>query len=218
MPVTDMSRKTEKRGYLLYPLLFFMISGAILRLDLPRRYLIWNLILAFAPWIFTELALFVRQRGVRIVFILLGILFFPNAIYLFTDFIHYDSGAFYMVNAKGAQYYMDLRIWASYILTFLSVLLGAALSYECTVNLWELFGLKRPWSRGLFTVLLSIPTGLAVYWGRFLRFNSWNLFYKPQVLLESLLNLGKEELYWILLFGGAYLGATIIFVLISRRR
>lgn len=49
--------------------------------------LIWNLSLAVVPYFFASLA--VQHHGWRqAVFLALWLVFFPNALYIFTDFIH----------------------------------------------------------------------------------------------------------------------------------
>lgn len=206
-----MKSKEQRRGYFLYPLFFFLISGVIIWLDIPRRYLIWNLLLAFAPYVFTEVALAWENSFVKVILTLLALLFFPNAIYIFTDFIHFSSTHFYTVEGYEVTYLMDIRHWVSYCLTYLSAVLGATLSFEVTRNFCRLLGLRREWLRGLFTLLLAFPVGLALYWGRFLRFNSWNLFHKPQILWENLRSLTWTEGRYILLFGGTYLAVTALF-------
>ncbi|MDO5713400.1 MAG: DUF1361 domain-containing protein [Tissierellia bacterium] len=212
-----MKRKNHMRGYFFYPLFFFIISFGILFLNIPRQYLIWNLILAFVPYLLTEMALSVHHKGIKILCTFLGFLFFPNAIYLFTDFIHYNSSAFYRNTSSGIEYIMEIKLWVSYCLTYFSVLLGAVLSYECTRNFWYLFSLRKRVFRVLLTVILSLPVGLAIYWGRFVRLNSWNLFSNPKNLWVSFWSLGEKEYLWIFLFAFTYLFATALFTLISKK-
>ena len=71
----------------------FCLFGAILSVirimitDTNEIMLVWNLILALLPYIFAGLA--VAKTGViRYLSFFLWFIFFPNSLYIWTDFVH----------------------------------------------------------------------------------------------------------------------------------
>lgn len=66
---------------------FLALLRAYLTGDAVLGGLVWNLILAVIPYFFAMLA--VKEKGMlHILFFLLWLFFFPNSLYIFTDFIH----------------------------------------------------------------------------------------------------------------------------------
>ena len=66
---------------------FLALLRAYLTGDLVLGGLVWNLILALIPYFFAMMA--VKEKGfLHAVFFLLWLFFFPNSLYIFTDFIH----------------------------------------------------------------------------------------------------------------------------------
>jgi uncharacterized membrane protein len=92
--------------------------------DVNFRNLIWNLFLAWIPFV---LAIFVydrwrrRRRGVLLLVLgVLWLLFFPNAPYIATDFVHLEHD-------PGAPYWYDAVMIAAF--AWMGVLLGFASLY-----------------------------------------------------------------------------------------
>ena len=58
-------------------------------------FLVWNLFLAFVPWLISS-TLYLSKNNNKIIFIVfmtIWLLFFPNALYIVTDFIHLKTAA-----------------------------------------------------------------------------------------------------------------------------
>jgi len=142
--------------------------------DVNFRYLIWNLFLAWIPFV---LAIFVydrwrrRRRGVSL-FVLgvLWLLFFPNAPYIATDFVHLEQD-------PGAPYWYDAVMIAAF--AWMGVLLGFASLYlmQTVVRQWR--GAVAGWIFAFTAIGLG---SLGIYLGRFLRLNSWDAVDHPSVL------------------------------------
>ena len=142
--------------------------------DVNFRYLIWNLFLAWIPFV---LAIFVydrwrrRRRGV-LLFVLgvLWLLFFPNAPYIATDFVHLEQD-------PGAPYWYDAVMIAAF--AWMGVLLGFASLYlmQTVVRQWR--GAVAGWIFAFTAIGLG---SLGIYLGRFLRLNSWDAVDHPSVL------------------------------------
>jgi uncharacterized membrane protein len=136
------------------------------------RFLIWNLILAWVPLVLA-LAAYASARsgasGASVAFGLVWLLFFPNAPYLLTDFIH-------LRETPTSPLWYDALMLASFAWT------GLVLGYA------SLYLMQMIWERAVGTLSwLGVVAALAlasfgVYVGRFLRFNSWDALVRPQRL------------------------------------
>jgi uncharacterized membrane protein len=142
--------------------------------DADFRYLIWNLFLAWIPF---ALAVFVydrwRRRGTGLTLFALGalwLLFFPNAPYIATDFVHLERGS-------PAPYWYDAVTIAAF--AWMGVLLGFASLYlmQTVVRQWR--GELAGW---IFASVAISLGSLGIYLGRFLRLNSWDAVEHPSVL------------------------------------
>jgi uncharacterized membrane protein len=138
------------------------------------RYLIWNLFLAWIPFV---LAVFVydrwrRRRGGMLLLVLGGLwlLFFPNAPYIATDVVHLQHDPL-------SPYWFDAVTIAAF--AWMGVLLGFASLYlmQTVVRQWR--GAVAGWIFAFVAIGLG---SLGIYLGRFLRLNSWDALEHPSVL------------------------------------
>ena len=136
--------------------------------------LIWNLFLAWIPF---ALAVAVydgwrrkRARGTLVVLGALWLLFFPNAPYIVTDFVHLERTA-------DAPYWYDAVTVSAFAWT--GVLLGFASLFlvQTVVRQWR--GVVAGW---VFAAAALALGSLGIYLGRFLRLNSWDALEHPSVL------------------------------------
>ena len=205
-----------------------VLSAAILKLDPGRSYLVWNIGLALVPY-FSSLLLSKNDtvyysKILFPFFILVWLLFYPNAMYMVTDFIHFSLQTFYKASSEGTslfgmkvEYVLDLSLWVSFALTVCAVFYGVASGYMSTTRVEKaIFKEKPAFGRVVFTVIVSILTGFALYIGRFLRFNSWDLLKDPLAILSWLKNgLTMDAIYIILTFAVMHLFITAILRLSS---
>ena len=135
------------------------------------RFLIWNLALAWIPLLFAAFAYAVAGRGGRwtVAALAVGwILFFPNAPYMLTDFVHLGS------TGTSAPLWYDALMIASFAWT--ALLLGLASLYLMQIVVERYI---RPiWSWTLVGAVLLLSS-FGVYLGRFVRFNSWDALIRP---------------------------------------
>lgn len=150
------------------------------------RWMTWNLFLAFIPLVLS-VWLFRNTRG-RSWLWWLGFLvfyaFLPNAPYLLTDVIH----LIYDIRTVQSVWIITLVL----IPLYLVVILGGFEAYVISlINLgYYLHRINK--SQWIFTVELITHAlcAIGIYWGRFLRFNSWDFITQPDALLTR----GVEEL------------------------
>jgi len=142
-------------------------------------FLIWNLFLAGIPYIISQLA---RRSGrlKKFTFLLLSVLFFwllflPNAPYIITDLIHLNH-----INSN--------LIWFDALLLFLFAANGLLLGILSMVDIFTI--LKEKWNTiaaSFSMILISFLTGFGIYLGRYLRWNSWELFTQPNNLFQDII-------------------------------
>lgn len=142
----------------------------------------WNLLLAWIP-LFMALALWRVDRRLQRSLLTAGLLFigwflfFPNAPYIVSDFVHFSA-------RDGIPRWFDLVMifsfaWNGLILGFLSLWIVQRL-------VEKRLGHAAGW---LLVVLTLAATGFGIYLGRFLRWNSWDLFVHPHRVLHDVLAL-----------------------------
>lgn len=135
---------------------------------LSFAYLVWNLFLA---WIPLGLALVAVRRSLwlplRALALLAWLVFLPNAFYLVTDLIH-------LRERPPVPLWLDALVFQMF--AFQGVLLGFVALYAVQAVVERRAGALAAWGFALAVLLLC---GLGVCIGRFLRWNSWDLFLDP---------------------------------------
>jgi uncharacterized membrane protein len=139
-------------------------------------YLIWNLFLAWLPLIFAVRLTSVLQRKrwsswEGIGYSLLWLIFLPNSFYMISDFIHLQEVA-------RVDLLFDVIMFTSFI--FNGVVLGFSSLYLIHAQLAKRFSTHEV--AGLLAITLLICSG-AIYIGRDLRWNSWDVVTNPGGLL-----------------------------------
>ncbi|HEY9151644.1 MAG TPA: DUF1361 domain-containing protein [Anaerolineales bacterium] len=135
--------------------------------------LVWNLFLAWIPFVLAYLAYILSWRKMLMyltipTFAFLWLIFFPNAPYILTDLQHLGQAA---ANVP-LWYDVILLIWFSWT----GMLLGIV-----SLNLMQEI-IKREFGRWFGWVFVIIVAGLSsagIYVGRFIRLNSWDVFQNP---------------------------------------
>jgi uncharacterized membrane protein len=140
------------------------------------RFLIWNLALAWIPLLLAVAAAVAARREAHVAVAAAGILwilFFPNAPYVLTDFVHLDE-----VRTTAPLWYDALMI-ASFAWT--ALILGLASLYVMQAVVQRYVGVAWSWI-GVVAALGFASFG--VYLGRFVHFNSWDALVRPRRVLQ----------------------------------
>lgn len=168
-------------GLALVVLLAYRLASGSGDLD----YLLWNLALAWVPFVVALAVDDVRSTPLRLQLPLLAVwlAFFPNAPYLVTDLIHInpdDTGA---VSLLGDATLVSVAP-AGLALGFSSLML-----VERAVR--ERFGGRL----ALVVAVLSLAAAsLGIYLGRVIRLNSWDILTRPRVVGSVLRQLVRDPL------------------------
>ncbi|MFN0204631.1 MAG: DUF1361 domain-containing protein [Bacteroidia bacterium] len=152
-------------------------------------FFIWNLFLAYLPFLITS---FLQKRevikGNSLSFyslFSLWFLFLPNALYLLTDLKHIRPSPHFL-------FWYDLLIFIIFALS------GFALAL---ISLFQMHNLMEKRIGKTFTwigiVFVCFANGFGVYLGRFLRWNSWDVFTNPLHLASQISkHFLFPHLYW----------------------
>jgi uncharacterized membrane protein len=133
--------------------------------------LVWNLILAFLPYVFA-LGYMTYRGWIRPFFFFFWLFFLPNSFYILTDFVH-------LPRYPEMVYYDIVYITA---MAFAGMVSGYA-SMEIMHREWNIHLHKKiAW---LYITLVMIISMIGVYMGRFLRFNTWDIWHNPLSLVSE---------------------------------
>lgn len=154
--------------------LFFY--GAWRNQSITYDYLCWNLFLAWLPLIFAVRLARVLQRKLwssweALLTSILWLVFLPNSFYMISDFIH-------LKGVPSVDLMFDAVMFTSFVCT--GVVLGFSSLYLVHLQLRRRFSDR---AAGAWIGLVLLLCSIAVYLGRDLRWNSWDILVNPGGLL-----------------------------------
>lgn len=164
-------------------LAFAAIAGRVALSDTHGYvFLLWNLALAWLPYLISLAAAGIDHYAPRARLLLLPavgalwLLFFPNAPYIVTDFIH-------LGRYGGFAWWYDVGLLA--IVAWTGCFLGVASLDVMQGIVRRAAGRVTAW---LFVLGSALLGGLGVYLGRFQRWNSWDVLFAPHSVAAAVLN------------------------------
>ena len=169
-----------KRLILVSTLLFWCTCMVAVRIDKTGsayyRFLLTNLFLACVPLFFsTALRVLNRLRfhwAMMAPLAVLWLLFLPNAPYILTDILHLTRSA-------------DAPLWYDLALLLSCSGTGLLLGYLSLVDVQEIVARRfSPIVGWVFALVSLVLSGFAIYLGRFLRWNSWDVLFTPTLVLQ----------------------------------
>ena len=137
-------------------------------------FIIWNLFLAGLPLLFSSLLGRVDHSATRWLLLGLWLLFFPNAMYIVTDLFHLKERT-------------DIPQWYDLLILFSAAITGVIMGLASLQDV-EVFLAARLNARRVSAVvfLLFLLCGYGIYLGRYLRWNSWDIFTSPIMVLGDI--------------------------------
>ncbi len=154
-------------------------------------FLIVNVILAWIPFLSsTFISTFDEQNKRRIskIFITLTFgavwfIFYPNVPYLLTDLIHIQQNGYIRMSDYIFTYNENFLIWYEFVELVLAAFIGIIIGFFSLFSIQRIFERRKKFYSGwLFVICISFISGLGIYIGRFLRFNSWDLLSSLAIL------------------------------------
>jgi len=141
-------------------------------------YILWNIFLAFIPFIISSLLLlFSNERKLKKIIFIFGIIlwliFIPNAPYLVTDFIHLGTTR-------------SIPVIYDVFLLFSSASVGLILGFQSLFHIEQI--IKMKYSTQITSLIMGFIIfiiSFGIYLGRFLRFNSWDVFINHTSLIKN---------------------------------
>ena len=157
-----------------------LLAGRIWRVHYAAfGFMVWNLFLAWVPYLASLWAVAILQREPAARWRLLipatiWLLFFPNAPYLITDLIH-------LRERPPVPLWYDGGLLAAFVMSGCFLAVVSLHSMQRLVR--QVVGVWQSWLFALVSIGLS---GLGVYLGRVQRWNSWDIFFAPQHILNDI--------------------------------
>jgi uncharacterized membrane protein len=169
----------------------------------------WNLFLAWVPVFFALIAYNVHRRAycfgavVAVVCATVWLAFFPNAPYLLTDLVHLRP-------REDMPYWFDQIMYLAYAWTGCYLGMVSLLFMQTVVR--RSFGRIIGW---FFALSVLVASGVGIYLGRFLRWNSWDLLLHPISIVRELVSWvihprSNAEAYQFSLFFSAFFAAVYL--------
>lgn len=170
-------------------LTIFAVAMNILRIIIWDKdsfvYILWNIFLAFVPFIISSFLLFYyKEKKVNHILLIMGmflwLIFIPNAPYIITDFVHLGEIRF-------------IPILFDILLIFSSATLGLILGANSMFHIEQIFNLKYSKTKtSIIMMIIILLISFGLYLGRFLRFNSWDIFVNHTSLIKNVWNIFSD--------------------------
>ncbi len=183
-------------------LLIFALGLVILRIlyttSFFYTFLLWNLFLAILPYVLTQSVYFYGYHRIpsvlKIALMVVWLLLLPNAPYLVTDLIHLHNDS---SNWK----------WPDLFLVFVFASIGVLFGSLSLLDTYQFLNTKwNTQKAGTLVLVLCLLTGHGIYLGRFQRFNSWDVLFKPKAVFASAVqSLGNPKVWWISVAFGLFI-------------
>lgn len=151
-----------------------LLAGRILRTESGSfGFLLWNLFLAWIPWFASVCCVSSRGLG-RFVWLPLWLVFFPNAPYLVTDFVHLHA-------RPPVPLWYDVGMLAAF--AWAGLILGVTSLRAIHRRVEGRVGAILGW---VFVTAIAGLSGFGIYLGRVLRKNSWDVLLEPWDLARQI--------------------------------
>lgn len=159
--------------------LLFFAYGALRNQNLEFSYLVWNLFLAWLPLVFALKLTSVLKRKLwssweGLFYSVLWLVFLPNSFYMISDFIH-------LQDVMRVDLLYDAIMFTSFI--YSGVVVGFSSLYLLHVQLHRRLG---EYGAAKMMAMTLLVCSFAIYVGRDLRWNSWDVLTNPGGLLFDL--------------------------------
>ncbi|PKK98822.1 MAG: hypothetical protein CVV57_04895 [Tenericutes bacterium HGW-Tenericutes-2] len=183
----------------------YIITSIILGVILNNGLVIflgWNILLATIVYLLAEAYVYLYKKKTKklylVIILIIYVLFFPNTLYVLTDFIHLENYNFF-TNYPNI-YEMMIKDWVVFMHITIGALYAAKLGIASIKKL-ELYILKyKIQYKILILSSLFLLSSLGIFIGRFLRFNSWQILDIFSIISGVFTHLGFALLFILIFF------------------
>ena len=206
-----MAWRTPRRRFLLALLISSIVSLGLFVYGAWRNhsfeefsFLPWNLVLAWLPFLFASRLFAMLKRKLwssweGLTLSVLWLVFLPNSFYMISDFIHLED-------VKRVNVLYDTLMFTSFIYT--GVALGFSSLYLIHLQLRRRL---NAYEANIWIAITLLLSSAAIYLGRDLRWNSWDIITNPGGLLFDI----SDRLQHPSSYPQMILTITIFFVVLS---
>ncbi len=172
---------------------------------------IWNLFLAWVPFMLAVFShhiyseRYTSKLTTAVLWILgfIWLMFYPNAPYIITDYIHINVYNYAFKIKDSLEFGRNFWIWYDFVLISLFAWIGVMLGFVSLYLQQKLVKIRYnntlSW---VFVLTVLFMSAYGIYLGRFVRWNSWDIFVNPFHLLRNILNdLHLESVAFAFMFG-----------------
>lgn len=200
----------KRLGFLSLMGIGLLALRVVLPVDRNFLFLLWNFFLALVP-LLMSMCLRVYSKGSSFLqiapWLLLWLVFFPNAPYMLTDYRHLQGSYGY-----------------GFVIDFLSIFYFAIIAFIVSViSLSDIRGVLEyfigKWAILAITLVVML-SGFGVFIGRDMRYNSWDIFSKPGEVLSESLNgfFNFHSNYWTVMVSGLISVLLLVAVMLYDHR
>ncbi|WBW50072.1 DUF1361 domain-containing protein [Peptoniphilus equinus] len=200
-----------------YVLIYGLFAAVILYFNMNKRYLIFNTALSFIPLVITSFLL--TRKGDILTFFgfIASAIFYPNALYMFTDFIHIKTSDFYNIYGGEVVYVTDALQWIELAAEVGLIVLSLVVGYETFVNFLKLLKCyEHKVAAFILLIFTSGATAVGIYVGRFLRLNSWEVLQLPSIVQKLITSYSDNDLMLLLTFASLHFVIILLFANLKR--
>lgn len=155
-------------------LAFAFFAGRVyLSRNLTLGFMVWNLFLAWIPFLASLLVMLLYQRGsvgrwLALAPAVVWLVFLPNAPYMVTDLLHLDE-------RLPVPLWYDIGMMTTFVLSGLFLAFASLRTMQALVQ--RIAGTIASW---VFVTTMMLLSGFGIYLGRFMNFNSWDVLSQPE--------------------------------------
>jgi len=201
MFIDDIKKEMKWIIFVIAYMILTAISGTLLN-DGLVMFLTINMFLAGVAYTLTYVVKYInenyKKKWLLVLATCLWVIFYPNMIYITSDFIHLQNYSFFEI--YGQTYVYQISNWYVLFIILLGTVLSASLgmrSIDKIFNVWQIKKYKYYYLAALF-----ILSSIGIYIGRFIRLNSWQV-YRVDIIFNEILSQF-----------GFFIGFVTIFVMI----
>lgn len=149
---------------------------------------IWNLFLAWIPFFISQAVNRMERFFSKSLFfygiLLVWLLFFPNAPYILTDLFHLEKK-------------QDIPLWYDLLLILSFAWNGLIIGYISLMQMeMQIRRRVNKKAANIFVLGVLCLAAYGVFLGRFLRWNSWDVFTDPFTVAENILHMARHPLHY----------------------
>ncbi|MBI3912763.1 MAG: DUF1361 domain-containing protein [Chloroflexi bacterium] len=198
--------------HLLYPLalstalaISIYAGRVLISRQLTFFFLLWNIFLAWIPYLCALWMASLHRRAPRQGWLLIlpgiaWLIFLPNAPYIVTDLLHLDE-------RPGVPLWYDIGLLATFAWTGCFLALASLRMLQRIAR--DYWGRAFSW---LFVCAAIGLSGIGIYLGRFLSWNTWDLILHPRHVIADVLTRFAHPFQYPQAFGVSFLFAAFLLV------